>query len=69
MRAAVYHSYGDPSVLSVEDVPEPHAGPVQVRIHASLRLMRHAVRSPELRSHGWPARAPGKGALQRAAEG
>jgi NADPH:quinone reductase-like Zn-dependent oxidoreductase len=35
MRAAVYHSYGDPSVLSVEDVPEPHAGPRQVRIRAA----------------------------------
>jgi len=35
MRAAVYRSYGDPSVLSVEDVPEPHAGPGQVRIHAA----------------------------------
>ena len=35
MRAAVYHSYGDPSVLSVEEVPEPHAGPGQVRIHAA----------------------------------
>ena len=32
MRAVTYHKYGDPSVLKVEDVPEPHAGPGQVRI-------------------------------------
>jgi NADPH:quinone reductase-like Zn-dependent oxidoreductase len=32
MRAVTYHEYGDPSVLTVEDVPEPHAGPGQVRI-------------------------------------
>ena len=35
MRAATYRSYGDPSVLSVEDVPEPHAGPGTVRIRAA----------------------------------
>ncbi|MFI7635194.1 NADP-dependent oxidoreductase [Nonomuraea sp. NPDC049400] len=32
MRAVTYHEYGDPSVLRVEDVPEPHAGPGEVRI-------------------------------------
>jgi len=32
MRAVTYHEYGDPSVLKVEDVAEPHAGPGQVRI-------------------------------------
>ncbi len=35
MRAAIYRSYGDPSVLTVEDIPEPHAGPRQVRIRAA----------------------------------
>jgi NADPH:quinone reductase-like Zn-dependent oxidoreductase len=35
MRAVVYRSYGDPSVLSVEDVEEPHAGPGQIRIRAA----------------------------------
>ena len=34
LRAATYQRYGDPSVLTVEDVPEPHAGPGQVRIRA-----------------------------------
>jgi len=33
MRAAVYSQTGDPAeVLSVADVPEPHAGPGQIRI-------------------------------------
>jgi NADPH:quinone reductase-like Zn-dependent oxidoreductase len=32
MRAVTYHEYGDPSVLRIENVPEPHAGPGQVRI-------------------------------------
>jgi NADPH:quinone reductase-like Zn-dependent oxidoreductase len=32
MRAVTYHEYGEPSVLQVEEVPEPHAGPGQVRI-------------------------------------
>lgn len=35
MRAARYHSYGDPEVLTVEDVPEPHAGPGEVRVRAA----------------------------------
>ncbi len=32
MRAVVYTEYGEPEVLGVGDVPEPHAGPGQVRI-------------------------------------
>jgi NADPH:quinone reductase-like Zn-dependent oxidoreductase len=32
MRAVVFEEYGDPEVLEVQDVPEPHAGPGQVRI-------------------------------------
>jgi len=32
MRAVRFHEYGDPQVLTVEDAPEPHAGPGQVRI-------------------------------------
>ena len=35
MRAVTYHRYGDPSVLRVEDVPEPHAGPGQIRIRVA----------------------------------
>jgi NADPH:quinone reductase-like Zn-dependent oxidoreductase len=32
MRAAVYTQYGDPDVLTVSEVEEPHAGPGQVRV-------------------------------------
>lgn len=32
MRAARYHEYGDPQVLRIEDVPEPHAPAGAVRI-------------------------------------
>jgi NADPH:quinone reductase-like Zn-dependent oxidoreductase len=37
MRAARFHEYGDPQVLTVEEAPEPHAGPgqIRVRVHAS----------------------------------
>ena len=31
MKALQYHAYGGPEVLAVDDAPEPHAGPGQVR--------------------------------------
>ncbi|MFG1642516.1 NADP-dependent oxidoreductase [Amycolatopsis sp. NPDC049252] len=35
MRAARYHDYGPPDVLVVEDAPEPHAGPGEIRIRVT----------------------------------
>jgi NADPH:quinone reductase-like Zn-dependent oxidoreductase len=37
MRAVRFHQYGGPEVLTVEDAPEPHAGPgeVRIRVHAT----------------------------------
>jgi NADPH:quinone reductase-like Zn-dependent oxidoreductase len=35
MRAARYHDYGPADVLVVEDVPEPHAGPGEIRIRVT----------------------------------
>ena len=32
MRAVQYSSFGGPDVLEIADVPEPHAGPAQIRI-------------------------------------
>jgi NADPH:quinone reductase-like Zn-dependent oxidoreductase len=32
MRAVVFEEYGDPGVLKLQEVPEPHAGPGQVRV-------------------------------------
>ena len=32
MRAVIFDEYGDPQVLHVAEVPDPHAGPGQIRI-------------------------------------
>ncbi|MFJ1649314.1 NADP-dependent oxidoreductase [Streptomyces sp. NPDC088258] len=32
MRATVFHEFGGPEVLRAEDVPEPHAGPGEIRV-------------------------------------
>lgn len=32
MRAARFHTYGEPDVLTIDEAPEPHAGPGSVRI-------------------------------------
>jgi NADPH:quinone reductase-like Zn-dependent oxidoreductase len=34
-RAVIYERYGGPEVLELRDVPEPHAGPGEVRIRVS----------------------------------
>jgi len=48
MFAVTYAKYGDPSVLEVTDVPEPHAGPGEVRI---------VVRTSALNPFDWKVRA------------
>ena len=48
MRAVRFHQYGDPQVLAIEDAPEPHAGPGQVRI---------AVRAASVNPIDWKIRA------------
>ena len=48
MRALIYRSYGGPEVLEVAEVPEPHAGPGQIRIAvkaASVNAMDWKLRS------------------------
>lgn len=35
MRAARFHRYGPAEVLVIDEVPEPHAGPDEIRIRAS----------------------------------
>ncbi|WP_436535588.1 NADP-dependent oxidoreductase [Actinoplanes sp. HUAS TT8] len=35
MRAARYHDHGPADVLVIEDVPEPHAGPGEIRIQVT----------------------------------
>ena len=34
-RAAIYESFGGPEVLEVLEVPEPHAGPGEVRVRVA----------------------------------
>jgi len=48
MLAVTYAEYGDPSVLEVTTVPEPHAGPGQVRI---------AVRAAGVNPFDWKLRS------------
>jgi NADPH:quinone reductase-like Zn-dependent oxidoreductase len=54
MRAARFHRYGGPEVLTVEDAPEPHAGPGSIRIR---------VRAASINPIDWLIRA---GALEQA---
>lgn len=52
MRVARFHGYGVPDVLVVEDVPEPHAGPGEVRVRAaaaSVNPLDWKVRTGQLR--------------------
>lgn len=51
MRAVRFHEYGDPEVLTVEDAPEPHAGPGQIRIRvqaASVNAIDWKLRAGHL---------------------
>lgn len=48
MRAVRFHQYGDPGVLTVEDAPEPHAGPGEIRIR---------VQSVSVNPYDWKVRA------------
>jgi NADPH:quinone reductase-like Zn-dependent oxidoreductase len=34
-RAVIYEQYGGPEVLQLRDIPEPHAGPGEIRIRAA----------------------------------
>jgi NADPH:quinone reductase-like Zn-dependent oxidoreductase len=48
MRAVRFHQFGAPDVLTVEDAPEPHAGPGEVRIR---------VRATSVNAADWKTRA------------
>ncbi|MCI0384734.1 NADP-dependent oxidoreductase [Streptomyces sp. CNQ085] len=53
MRAARYHDYGPADILVIEEAPEPHAGPGEVRIKvtaASVNPVDWKIRSGEARS-------------------
>jgi len=48
MRAVRFHQYGGPEVLTVEDAPEPHAGPGELRVR---------VRATSVNPVDWKIRA------------
>jgi NADPH:quinone reductase-like Zn-dependent oxidoreductase len=41
MRAVVLRKHGGPEVLAVEELPEPHAGPGEVRVRVAAVAMNH----------------------------
>lgn len=41
MNAVVLRKHGGPEVLTVEDLPEPHAGPGEVRVRVAAVAMNH----------------------------
>ena len=60
MRAVRFHQYGGPEVLTVEDAPEPHAGPDQVRVRVgatSINPVDCKIRAGYLHDV-WPANFP-----------
>lgn len=42
MRAVVLTSYGDPDVLSIQDVPEPHPGPEEILVDVVATALNRA---------------------------
>lgn len=51
MKAAQFHHFGDPGVLQMEDIPEPHAGPGAVRVKVlavSVNPIDYLLRSGQL---------------------
>ncbi len=60
MYALRYHEYGGPEVMRLEDAPEPHAGPGQVRIKvmaASINALDWKMREG-LMAQGQPLESP-----------
>ncbi|MEU5459686.1 NADP-dependent oxidoreductase [Streptomyces globisporus] len=54
MRAARYHDYGPADVIVIDDVPEPHAGPGEIRIRvaaAGVNPIDWKLRSGEVRAY------------------
>jgi NADPH:quinone reductase-like Zn-dependent oxidoreductase len=56
MKALLFARYGDPNVLTVADVPEPHAGPGEIRI--AVRAAGVSPGDAAIRSGAWQDRVP-----------
>jgi NADPH:quinone reductase-like Zn-dependent oxidoreductase len=67
MRAAVYHRFGGPDTVRVEDVPRPSVGPddVLLRVHAStVSVADHRARTREVPRGLGPLAALGIGTFR-----
>lgn len=61
MKAAVISTFGGPEVMRVIEVPEPHAGPGQVRVRVKTAGVQHfdcAIRSGWTPAYGLEVRLP-----------
>ncbi|RIX50234.1 NADP-dependent oxidoreductase [Paenibacillus nanensis] len=61
MKAAVISTFGRPEVMRVMEVPEPHAGPGQVRVRVKTAGVQHfdcAIRSGWTPAYGLEVRLP-----------
>ncbi|WP_033287921.1 NADP-dependent oxidoreductase [Amycolatopsis jejuensis] len=56
MKALAFDRYGDPNVLAITDVPEPHPGPRKIRI--AVRAAGASPADAALRSGAWRDRIP-----------
>ncbi|TQS42357.1 NADP-dependent oxidoreductase [Cryptosporangium phraense] len=56
MKALQFAGYGEPNVLVVADVPEPHAGPGEIRI--AVRAAGVSPGDAAIRSGAWRDRVP-----------
>jgi NADPH:quinone reductase-like Zn-dependent oxidoreductase len=65
-RAVIHEKFGGPKVLELQDVPEPHAGPGEIRVAVAavgLNPMDPAIAAmPDLgsRDHGPRATTPSR---------
>ncbi|MDF2837035.1 MAG: alcohol dehydrogenase zinc-binding protein [Paenibacillus sp.] len=61
MKAAVFSSFGGPEVMHVMEVPDPHAGPGQVRVRVKAAGVQHydcAIRGGWTPSYGVEVKLP-----------
>lgn len=68
MYALRYHEYGGPEVMRLEEAPEPHAGPGQVRIRvmaASVNAIDWKIREGSM-AQGAPLVSPGTSGVDAA---
>ena len=58
MRAILLHEYGDPSVLRLEDVPDPHCGPTEVVVEIQACGVNHCDLDSRAGTSRWDLELP-----------